>query len=197
MKKIFLLVFVVGLVYAYVQDRQANNAVEYITPKNTPERAAEEIIRDVWGTRSHRAGDEAVRRVREIRSIKQADGTFALDMRIHIEGATEHGVLTGLLDHAKKLFPKLVADERLNAYNEFRLYGSLPMSDGRGNVSEDHISKLFFTRKAIQEVAWEKTDTPDLHFVLSKKNDGKGCTYWVHGVILSKITWLKSYTPNI
>ena len=171
MKKIFLLIFVVGVIYAYIQDRQANNAVEYVIAEGTPEPAAEEIIRDVWGTRSNREAltGEIIPRVREIRSISQSDKTLALDMRIHIEGATEYGVLTGLLDHAKKLFPKLAADERLNGYNEFRLYGSLPMSDGRGTVSEDYISKLFFTRKAIQDIAWDKTDTPDIHFVLSKK----------------------------
>ncbi len=197
MKKFFWVCFAVALVCAFFKDRHDNNAVEYVTAEGTPERVAEGIIRDVWGARSHRAGEEPIKRVEVIRSIPQVDGTLALDMRIHIEGATEHGVLTGLLDHAKKFFPKLVANEKLNGYNEFRLYGSLPMTDGRGHVSEDYISKVFFTRKAIQEVAWDKTKTPDLHFVLSKMNDGKNCTYWVHDGILSKIGWLKTYSPNM
>lgn len=199
MKKIVLLIFVIAMVYGFIQGWCANNAVEYVTAENTPEHVAEGIIRDVWGTRSNRESmtGEIIPRVKSVKSIPQADGTLALDMRIHIEGATEHGVLTGLLDHAKKLFPKLATNEKLNGYNEFRLYGSLPMTDGHGNVSEDYISKLFFTRKAVQEIAWDKIDTPDLHFLLSKMNDGKNCTYWVHGGILSKIEWLKSYQPKI
>ena len=190
MKKILGLIFVIAAVYGFIQDWRNNNAVGYATTEGTPERVAEDVIRDVWRAVSYRSGEDPIRRVEAIKSIPQADGTLALDMRIHIEGATEHGVLTGLLNHSKKLFPKLATNEKLNGYNEFRLYGSLPMSDGRGRASEDYISKVFFTRKAIKEVAWDKTETPDLHFVLSKMNDGKNCTYWVHGGILSKITWL-------
>lgn len=113
MKKIIFLCIVLGLGYAFLQDMQANNEPgEYMTAESSSERVAEEIIRDVWGARSRRAGEEKpVTRVISIKSIPQVDGTIALDMRIQ-------------------------------------------------------------------------------HFVLSKKNDGKNCTYWVHGGILSKIKWL-------
>ena len=176
--------------YAFFQDWQTKHNTEYITAETSTERIAEDIIRDVWGARSHRTGeDKSLTRVISIKSIPQVDGTLALDMRIHIEGATEHGVLIGLLDGSKKLFPKLAADEKLKGYNEFRLYGSLPMRDRNGNESEDNISKVFFTRKAIDIVDWKK-DSPDLHFVFTRMNDGKNCTYWVHGGILAKISWL-------
>lgn len=163
---------------------------EYITAETSTERVAEDIIRDVWKARSNRTGeDKNLTRVRSITSLPQADGTLALDMRIHIEGATEHDVLIRLLDHSKKLFPKLAAEEKLKGYNEFRLYGSLPMVDRYGNVSEDWVSKVFFTRKAIDAIDWKK-DSTDLHFVFTRMNDGKNCTYWVHGGILAKISWL-------
>lgn len=176
--------------YAFFQDWQTNHNTEYITAENSTERVAEDIIRDVWGARSNRTGeDKSLTRVRSITSLPQVDGTLALDMRIHIEGATEHGVLIGFLDHSKKLFPKLASEEKLKGYNEFRLYGSIPMVDRNGNESEDNISKVFFTRKGIEAVDWNK-DSSDLHFVFTRMNDGKNCTYWVHGGILAKISWL-------
>lgn len=195
MKKVVFLCIVIALGYAFFQDWSANNEpVEYMTPEGTAERVAEDIIRDVWGARSRRIGEkEPVTRVKSIKTIPQADGTLALDMRIHIEGANEYGVWNGLLDHVKKLFPKFIAESKLDGYNEFRLYGSLPMQDRNGNISEDNISKVFFTRKAVQEISWDKVDNNDLHFLLMKKNDGKNCTYWIHGGILSQVPHLKYF----
>ncbi|MBQ7732483.1 MAG: hypothetical protein IJT58_00500 [Synergistaceae bacterium] len=195
MKKYFALCLIFILFTSAADNAYAwwwSDDTPYVTPENTNERIAEEIIRDVWGSTSRRTGEEnPITRVIAIKGIPQADGSQALDMRIHIEGATEHGVLMGILTHINKLFPKLIAEEKLNAYNEFRLYGSLPMKDQRGNVKEDWVSKVFFTRKAAQQVSWDKIDTFDLHSVLSSMNDGKDCTYWVHGGILSRITWLQ------
>ena len=195
MRKYFILCLVLVFLTSAVNEVNAwwwSDDTPYVTSENTNERAAEDIIRDVWGSTSRRAGEETpITRVVSIKSIPQADGTQTLDMRINIDGATEHGVLMGILMHINKLFPRLLAEEKLNDYNEFRLYGSLPMKDQRGNVKEDWVSKVFFTRKAIQEVSWDKIDTIDLHDVLSKMNDGKDCTYWIHGGILSRIKWLQ------
>ena len=167
----------------------------YVTSADTAERAAEILIRDVWGSKSRRAGEtESITRVKAIRSIPQADGTLALDMRIHIEGSTEYGVWDNVLRNAKELFPKFLKDKNLAGINDFRLYGSLPMRDkGSGYVSEDNVSKLFLTRDSIGKIDWEKTDTTDLHFLLIKMDDGKNCTYWLHGGILSKVSHLKYF----
>lgn len=191
MKKFILICIVLWAAYVYFADsKTSNDPVAYVTPDGTAERVAEDIIRDVFGAQIRRLGEaNPMPSVESIRSINQADGTVALDMRIHLYGATEHGVLTSLLSNSKKFFPRLIADEKLNGYNEFRLYGSLLMRDRNGNESEDNISKIFFTRKAIPTVDWDK-DSAELHFILTKMNDGKNCTYWVHGGILAKISWL-------
>ena len=61
---------------------------------------------------------------------------------------------------------------------------------GNGQVSEANVTKVFFTRETID---WGKIDTTDLHFLLTKMNDGKNCTYWLHGGILSKVSHLKYF----
>lgn len=194
LKKIILICVVLWVAYVYFAYSKTNTEpVAYVTPEASTERVAEDIIRDVFGTQIRRTGETSpMPSVASVRSINQADGTVALDMRVHLYGAKEHGVLTSLLSNSKKLFPRLIADEKLKGYNEFRLYGSLLMRDRNGNESEDWISKVFLTRNAAQEIAWDKTDTTNLHFLLTKKNDGKNCTYWVHGGILSKISWLNA-----
>lgn len=194
MKKVLGICFILLVVFALSHKKQAEKAVDYVTAEGTPERVSESIIRDVWGALCHRsATDETVQRVESIKTVPQANGTLALDMRVRLGGATEHGVLSGLLDHVRKLFPKLLAEEKLNGYNEFRIYGSLPMVDNHGNGEEMGISKVFFTRSAAQKIQFDKIDYSELHGLLTKISDGKNCTYWVHGGILSKISWLKYF----
>ena len=177
MKKLILICIVLWGAYIYFADtKPASDPVAYVTAETSTERVAEDIIRDVFGAQIRRAGETTpMPSVESIKSINQADGTAALDMRVHL-----------------KLFPRLAADERLKGYNEFRLYGSTLMRDRNGNESEDWVSKVFFTRRAIEDIAWDKTDTTDLHFLLTKKNDGTNCTYWIHGGILAKISWLNT-----
>ena len=194
MKKLILICIVLWGAYIYFADtKPASDPVAYVTAETSTERVAEDIIRDVFGAQIRRAGETTpMPSVESIKSINQADGTAALDMRVHLYGTTEHGLLINLLGNSKKLFPRLAADERLKGYNEFRLYGSTLMRDRNGNESEDWVSKVFFTRRAIEDIAWDKTDTTDLHFLLTKKNDGTNCTYWIHGGILAKISWLNT-----
>ena len=198
MKKIFILVFVVVLVYAYMQDRQINstfeNTVEYVTPEETSERAAEEIIRDVWGMSNYWWRlDESLPpgRVVSVRIIPQIDKTSALDMRVRIDSPNTYAMtVINCLDSVCKLMPKLLSSEKLSGIDEFRLYGSLPMSHG-GNITEDIITKLFMKRELAQSISWDKANAVDLCKYLMKINDGKNCTYWLHGVILSGVEWLK------
>ena len=194
MKKVLLLIFVVGLIYAYIQDRQASNAVEYITVEGTPERAAEEIIRDVWKAKNDWARlSETLPTVRvaSVKIIPQADKTSALDMRVRIDSPSTYAMtVINCLQSVCELMPKLLSSEKLSEINEFRLYGSLPMSHG-GNITEDIITKLFMSRELAQNIPWDEANAVDLCKYLLKINDGKNCTYWIHGVILSGIDWLK------
>lgn len=198
MKKILLLIIVVGLIYAYTQDRQVNNSfentVEYVTPEGTPERATEDIIRDTWGMANywwHLDKSLSPGRVASIRIIPQADKTSALDMRVRIASLNTYAMtVINCLDSVCKLMPKLLSSEKLSGINEFRIYGSLPMSHG-GNITEDIITKLFMKCELAQKIPWSEANAVDLCKYLLRINDGKNCTYWLHGAIKSGIDWLK------
>ena len=166
----------------------------YVTSADAPERAAEDIIRDVWGAENDWARLEKslqTGRVVSVRIIPQADKTSALDMRVRIDSPNTYAMtIINCLQSVCKLIPKLLLSEKLSGIDEFRLYGSLPMSHG-GNITEDIITKLFMKRELAQNISWDKANAVDLCKYLLKINDGKNCTYWVHGVILSGVEWLK------
>lgn len=199
MKKIILICVVIALGYAFLQDSETNKVVHepvgYVTSDGTPERIAEDIIRDIWdSTNNWRRLDESLpnARVVSIHSIPQADGTTALDMRVRIERqTTESEVIFKYLDKVMQLMPKLVSAENLANYDEFRLFGSLPMMDQNRNISEDGITKLFITRNLAQKINWSEANGYDLHHYLTRISDGKNCTYWIHGGILSNAKYLK------
>ncbi len=198
MKKVLFLIFALVVLYAYIQDRQVNdsfeNTVEYVTSEGTSERAAEEIIRNVWGVANywwHLDKSLPPGRVISVKIIPQADKTSALDMRVRIDSPNTYAMtVINCLQSVCELMPKLLSSEKLSGINEFRLYGSLPMSHG-GNITEDIITKLFMSRELAQNIPWDEANAVDLCKYLLKINDGKNCTYWVHGVILSGIDWLK------
>lgn len=119
MKKVLLLIFVVGLIYAYIQDRQVNDSfestVEYVTSEGTSERVAEEIIRDVWGVANywwHLDKSLPPGRVVSVKIIPQADKTSALDMRVRIDSPNTYAMtVINCLDSVCKLMPKLLSSE--------------------------------------------------------------------------------------
>lgn len=200
MKKYFALC-IVFLVIFIVSETKAGawwwskDDTPYITSEDTKERTAENIIRDIWESKvSWKTLDKSLsdERVISIQSIPQVDGTLALDMRIRLDrSSTESQVIFLMLGKLKKFMPKLLADNNLSSYNEFRLFGSLPMSDKNGKISGDNILKIFFTRSAAEKIQWDKFDDYNLHHLLIKLNSEKECTYWINGNILSKAKWLK------
>lgn len=166
----------------------------YVTSADTPERAAEKIIRDVWKAKNDWARlSETLPTVRvaSVKIIPQADKTSALDMRVRIDSPNTYAMtVINCLQSVCELMPKLLSSEKLSGIDEFRLYGSLPMSHG-GKITEDIITKLFMSRELAQNIPWDEANAVDLCKYLLKINDGKNCTYWIHGVILSGIDWLK------
>ncbi len=167
----------------------------YVTSENTNERAAEDIIRDVWETKvSWKRIDESLseERVVSIRTIAQVDGSKALDMRIRLDStSTESEVIYRLIRKFRETLPKLLADNKLSDYKEFRIFGSLPMSDKYGRTSEDNVCKIFFTRSVAEKIQWDKFNDYGLHHLFLRLNNEGECTYWIHGGILSKAKYLK------
>ena len=193
MKKVIILVVLAIAGYVYVLDWFADRAVEYVTPEGSVERAAEDLIRDIWGAQNHWQEENMPKsRVVSVKSIPQVDETQALDMRIRIDSrVTESEIIFGVLRNLRKFIPKLLADEKFNPYNEFRMFGSLPMSKS-GYVSEDGVFKLCLTRSEASKISWGEIDEVSLHKLLLpvEKRDAK-CTYWFHGGILSRAKYLK------
>lgn len=200
MKKYFALCIVFLVIFIVSETKTgawwwSEDDTPYITSEDTKERAAENIIRDIWESKvSWKTLDKSLsdERVISIQSISQVDGTLALDMRIRLDrSSTESQIIFLMLGKLKKFMPKLLADNNLSSYNEFRLFGSLPMSDKNGKISGDNILKIFFTRSAAEKIQWDKFDDYNLHHLLIKLNSKKECTYWINGNILSKAKWLK------
>ena len=99
MKKVLLLIFALGVLYAYIQDRQVNDSfestVEYVTSEGTSERVAEEIIRNVWGVANywwHLDKSLPPGHVISVKIIPQADKTSALDMRVRIDSPNTYAM---------------------------------------------------------------------------------------------------------
>jgi len=162
-----------------------------VTSEDTRERIVEDAIRDVWEAENNWEEPLPSGRVVSITTIPQANKTLALDMRVRFEQHnTESQVLIEALEKALPLMKKLFSAPQLNEYDEFRLYGSLPMQDKYGKVREDGICKLFITRNLGKKIQWDNIDWLGFHRLLSSENDDKDCVYWIHGGILSRAKYV-------
>ena len=169
----------------------SSDPVPYVTSEDTQERVAEDIIRDKWEAKAYRRDETAPNtRVVAVKIIPQVDSTNAMNMVIRIDSAvTESELIFGFFRKLEKFMPALLNESKLAEINEFRIYGMLPMVHNEV-VSEDYVMKLFLQRNIAQKISWD-VNGYDLHHYLTRINDGKNCTYWIHGGILSRAKYLK------
>ena len=188
MKKILFVCLVVYLAYTAFQDWQANKAVDYVTVEGTPERVAENIIRDKLGTLTNWTDENKKARVISVQSIPQVQtGKLALDFRVRFDDTISENAFihTLLWRGGRECLASLLNDENLKNYDEFRLYGAVNMSSSNGKGSEEFVAKLFMNRATGEKFNWDRSPK-ELHSELMKLNGAEGCTYWVHGGILSR-----------
>ena len=148
---------------------------------------ARAIIYDVWGKENNWNSTMPRARTNSIEVADLLDGTFVVDMHIRLdEGYNEDAILVSYTDRTLSLMKKLFENDNLKGCIEFRLYGSLPMQDKYGNVSESAVTKLVMPRKLAQKIQWDKFDWKSFHYLMMSENGSQDCQYWIHRGILSR-----------
>ena len=121
--------------------------------------------------------------VLSVTAIPQVDGTLALDIHIKLKDASVYGedaILRYYVNDARSLMKKIFTNRDLKEFNEVRLYGSFPMRDRYGNVSDAPVTKFIMKRRLAEKIQWDNFLLREFHALMLAENGDEDCIYWVH-----------------
>ena len=161
-----------------INNKSQTSDSSIIKTKLTREQAAKIIVTKICGEKSNIDGQD---KIISLSSIPQADNTLTLDLKLRInDNLTQRYIVIGYLTQVMELMQELFADSKMNDYNEIRIYGAFPMKNMYGNVQEEFISKIFLKRSTSAKINWQNLTPDEFHNLLTRINNGKDCTYWMH-----------------